>query len=93
MYRLSGLRNICSTDASQTVIERMRERAAARCPGITWAVADLLALPFADASFDVVIEKGVIDCFMVRVCSSCRRRRRRLPVALLSSHSCTLAAG
>jgi hypothetical protein len=29
-------------------------------------VADMLALPFEDGAFDVVIEKGSIDCFMAR---------------------------
>lgn len=28
---------------------------------ITWAVADMLSLPFPDASFDAVIDKGVLD--------------------------------
>jgi ubiquinone/menaquinone biosynthesis C-methylase UbiE len=66
MYRLSGLKNICSTDASPTVVAKMRERArASGCGAITWAVADMLALPYDAASFDVVIEKGSIDCFMV----------------------------
>ena len=29
--------------------------------GVTWAVADMLSLPFPDASFDAVIDKGVLD--------------------------------
>ena len=67
MCTLSGLRNVCSTDASPTVITRMRELAASRgCTAVDWRVADMLALPFADGSFDVVVEKGSIDCFMVR---------------------------
>jgi hypothetical protein len=73
MVRLSGLRNICSTDASATVVERMRERAARAdgCGCITWAVADMLALPFDDGAFDVVVEKGTIDCFMARARRCC----------------------
>ena len=64
---LSGLRNVCSTDASPTVVQRMRELAASRgCTAVTWQVADMLALPFPDGAFDVVIEKGSIDCFMAR---------------------------
>jgi hypothetical protein len=67
MYRASRLTNIVSTDASPTVVTRMRERAAASgCAGITWQVADMLALPFEDGAFDVVIEKGSIDCFLAR---------------------------
>ena len=64
---LSGLRNVCSTDASPTVVQRMRELAASRgCSAVQWQVADMLSLPFPDDSFDVVIEKGSIDCFMAR---------------------------
>ena len=74
MCTLSGLRNVCSTDASPTVIARMRELAASRgCTMVSWQVADMLALPFADGSFDVVVEKGSIDCFMARPsCCSAR---------------------
>ena len=67
---LSGLRNVCSTDASPTVVQRMRELAASRgCTAVQWQIADMLALPCADGSFDVVVEKGVIDCFMARACA------------------------
>ncbi|GJP48871.1 hypothetical protein CLOM_g8145 [Closterium sp. NIES-68] len=33
--------------------------------GITWAVADMMALPFPDGHFDVVLEKGVLDVLFV----------------------------
>ncbi|CAI5516342.1 unnamed protein product [Closterium sp. Naga37s-1] len=36
-----------------------------RAAGITWAVADMMALPFPDACFDVVLEKGVLDVLLV----------------------------
>ncbi|CAI5469646.1 unnamed protein product [Closterium sp. Yama58-4] len=36
-----------------------------RAAGITWAVADMMALPFPDAAFDVVLEKGVLDVLLV----------------------------
>ncbi|CAI5995892.1 unnamed protein product [Closterium sp. NIES-65] len=36
-----------------------------RAVGITWAVADMMALPFPDAAFDVVLEKGVLDVLFV----------------------------
>lgn len=66
LFRLSGFKHVCSTDASPTVVEKMRARAAANgCGAITWCVADMLALPFPDASFDVAIEKGSLDCFLV----------------------------
>ncbi|CAI7886449.1 unnamed protein product [Closterium sp. NIES-54] len=36
-----------------------------RAVGMTWAVADMMALPFPDACFDVVLEKGVLDVLLV----------------------------
>ena len=80
MCTLSGLRNVCSTDASPTVVQRMKELSASRgCTAIDWQVADMLALPFADASFDVVVEKGSIDCFMARAPAASLRPVARVP--------------
>lgn len=33
--------------------------------GVKWLEADMLALPFADGSFDVVVEKGTMDVLFV----------------------------
>ena len=66
LVTVSGLQNVTSTDLSEVVVERMRAAALARgVPEVTWAVADMLALPFPEASFDVIIEKGTLDVFLV----------------------------
>lgn len=66
LVTVSGLKRVTSTDLSEVVVSRMRAAALARgVPEITWAVADMLALPFSDASFDIVIEKGTLDVFLV----------------------------
>ena len=46
----------------QVVIQRMQKKS--ETLGISqlqWKVADMLALPFEDASFDIVLEKGTMD--------------------------------
>ena len=69
MYRLSGCEHVVSTDLSQNLIERMRERAcrAGLPKTLEWLVADFTSLPFQAGSFDVVIEKGGIDCLLTTV--------------------------
>jgi SAM-dependent methyltransferase len=46
---------VVSTDYVGALLERGRERAAADCLPVTFREADAEALPFADASFDVVL--------------------------------------
>lgn len=69
MFHLSGVTQILSTDLSAVLIERMTERA--RKEGLPssleWRVADFTALPMAASEFDVVIEKGGIDCLLTGV--------------------------
>lgn len=43
----------------------MRARYAHCCPSLRWAVMDIRALTFPDATFDVVLEKGTLDVLMV----------------------------
>ena len=47
--------DVVSTDYVGALLERGRERAAADCLPVTFREADAEALPFADASFDVVL--------------------------------------
>ena len=69
MHALSGYEHIVSTDLSPTLIEKMRERALEQRlpPSLSWEVGDFTALPFEPGSFDVVIEKGAIDCLLTTV--------------------------
>jgi len=50
-------RDITSVDFAASVVEQM----AARFPVGQFVVADARALPFPDASFDLVVEKGTVD--------------------------------
>lgn len=79
---LPALSSIVVTDASGVAVAKGRARAAADAAAVaadaaargraeppadlTWALADAGALPFADASFDAVIEKGVFDALAAR---------------------------
>ena len=47
--------DVVSTDYVEALLERGRERAAAERLAVSFQVADAEALPFADASFDVVL--------------------------------------
>ncbi|NWQ62975.1 EFMT4 methyltransferase, partial [Neopipo cinnamomea] len=60
-----GYTNVTSIDFSPACIAAMRARCARCCPGLRWAVMDIRALAFPDASFDVVLEKGTLDVLMV----------------------------
>ncbi|KAK9836328.1 hypothetical protein WJX81_005572 [Elliptochloris bilobata] len=53
---------VTATDIAPAAIERMRARAdALGVASIQWREADMLALPFDDAAFDAVVEKGAMD--------------------------------
>ncbi|NWI12629.1 EFMT4 methyltransferase, partial [Crypturellus soui] len=62
LYEL-GYGDITSIDFSPACIEAMRARYA-HCAGLRWAVMDMRALRFPDASFDVVLEKGALDALL-----------------------------
>ncbi|KAK9808887.1 hypothetical protein WJX72_005851 [[Myrmecia] bisecta] len=63
---LEGFTKITNVDLSPVVIERMKAQAqAAQQTEMQWRVADMLDLPFADATFDVVLEKGTMDVLFV----------------------------
>ncbi|NXS94877.1 EFMT4 methyltransferase, partial [Jacana jacana] len=59
-----GYPDVTSVDFSPACIATMRARYA-HCPRLRWAVMDIRALTFPDATFDVVLEKGTLDVFMV----------------------------
>ena len=69
MHLLSGYTHIQSTDLSAVVVERMQRRAQEKQlpPSLAWSVADMTALPFEDGTFDAVVEKGSLDCFLTVV--------------------------
>ena len=73
MCTLSGLRNVCSTDASQTVITRMRELAASRgCTAVRWEVADMLAgLRVLPAGADAALTlSGIANLMQASSCTT-----------------------
>ncbi|CAM6095579.1 unnamed protein product [Calypogeia fissa] len=61
-----GFTQMTRTDLSPVVIDLVQKRSAGQgCEGIQYKVADMLDLPFDDNSFDIVIEKGTVDCLFV----------------------------
>ncbi|XP_057550395.1 uncharacterized protein LOC130828427 [Amaranthus tricolor] len=65
LYR-DGIKNVTCTDLSPIAVEKVQKRLL--CKGykeIKAMVADMLDLPFADETFDVVIEKGTMDVLFV----------------------------
>eukprot|EP00210_Caulerpa_lentillifera_P005556 g5315.t1 len=55
----AGFNNVLATDASHTLIKKLQKKASAS--GVEYEVADMFELPYKNASFDVVIEKGTLD--------------------------------
>lgn len=50
----------------QVVIKKMAAKAAAEgMHSLKWEAADMLAMPFSDQQFDVVLEKGTMDVLFV----------------------------
>ncbi|XP_021741562.1 methyltransferase-like protein 13 [Chenopodium quinoa] len=65
MYK-NGIKNITCTDLSPIVVEKVQKRLLLKeFKEIKAMVANMLDLPFADDSFDVVIEKGTMDVLFV----------------------------
>jgi 2-polyprenyl-3-methyl-5-hydroxy-6-metoxy-1,4-benzoquinol methylase len=52
-------KSIVNTDIAPTVIDQMKKRYTTE--GLEWVVDDATAMQFADASFDVLIDKGTMD--------------------------------
>lgn len=65
---LPHLEEVVATDISPTAVSKIAAKAAdltGSAVKVSAAVADMLALPFPDASFDAVVEKGTFDCLEV----------------------------
>jgi len=58
----AGYKNIVNIDNSPVVIKQMFERNVGR-PKMTWSVMDATSTSFEDETFDVVIDKSVLDTF------------------------------
>merc|ERR1712187_430436 len=58
----AGYANLVCGDTSQVVISRMREACVAAGRQIRWDVMDATQMPYDAATFDVVIDKSLIDC-------------------------------
>lgn len=58
-----GFKNIVNVDNSSVVISQMKSRNATNRPELQWVVGDATALCFQDASFDVALDKSVLDTF------------------------------
>ena len=58
-----GFKNIVNLDYSSIVIENMSAQYSQEMPEMTWVAMDVRDLKFDDCSFDVVIDKAVMDTF------------------------------
>eukprot|EP00747_Dinoflagellata_sp_TGD_P018574 gnl/TRDRNA2_/TRDRNA2_126588_c0_seq2.p1 gnl/TRDRNA2_/TRDRNA2_126588_c0~~gnl/TRDRNA2_/TRDRNA2_126588_c0_seq2.p1 ORF type:complete len:177 (+),score=15.58 gnl/TRDRNA2_/TRDRNA2_126588_c0_seq2:23-553(+) len=57
-----GFRRIVNIDISKVVVDLMAKRNAQRS-GMSWLVMDATQMTFPSGSFDLVLDKGVIDTF------------------------------
>ena len=61
-----GFTRITATDISTLAVQTLQSQARQQgLAQITWQQADMMALPFADASFDAVVEKATLDALVV----------------------------
>lgn len=63
MY-LAGYTTITNVDYSSVCMESMAQRHT-DCTGMSWVCMDARRLAFPDSSFDVVMEKGMLDAMLV----------------------------
>ena len=59
-----GYPSITSCDISPVALQRLQAKLSG-LPGLSWVCCDMLAMPFPDAAFDVVLEKGTLDVLFV----------------------------
>ncbi|KAM4861394.1 eEF1A lysine and N-terminal methyltransferase isoform 2-T2 [Thomomys bottae] len=59
-----GYQDIVNIDISEVVIKQMKERNASRRPRMSFLKMDMTQMEFADASFQVVLDKGTLDAVL-----------------------------
>jgi ubiquinone/menaquinone biosynthesis C-methylase UbiE len=88
LARWPNVREVVGVDAAQSLLQRAGEKSA-DLPNVTFQAADARSLPFADATFDVVVfdstlvhvpdaDRAVAEAFRVMRPRSPRGDRRRL---------------
>lgn len=67
----AGFRKVTNVDISSVVVNQMMARNQQIRPGLQWRVVDITRMPeFADQSFDVVLDKSIIDTMACNVNAS-----------------------
>ncbi|NXG46261.1 MET13 protein, partial [Psilopogon haemacephalus] len=64
MYDMGMCEDIMNIDISDTVIRQMQERSGSKRPKMSYLVMDMLQMDFADAQFQVVLDKGTLDALL-----------------------------
>eukprot|EP00976_Prorocentrum_cordatum_P064685 1177589-Prorocentrum_minimum.AAC.2 len=59
-----GFRKVTSIDFCESVVSFMKSRSAVNRPELKYLTMDALQLPFPDEYFDIVIDKGTLDCVL-----------------------------
>ncbi|XP_077628785.1 eEF1A lysine and N-terminal methyltransferase [Crocuta crocuta] len=59
-----GYQDIVNIDISEVVIKQMKERNASHRPQMSFLKMDMTQMEFADASFQVVLDKGTLDAVL-----------------------------
>uniref|UniRef100_A0A673U721 eEF1A lysine and N-terminal methyltransferase n=1 Tax=Suricata suricatta TaxID=37032 RepID=A0A673U721_SURSU len=59
-----GYQDIVNIDISEVAIKQMKERNASRRPQMSFLKMDMTQMEFADASFQVVLDKGTLDAVL-----------------------------
>lgn len=56
-----GYKHLTNIDISETVVNHMNQRNAARRPGLTFQQVDASQTPYEDASYQAALDKGTLD--------------------------------
>lgn len=63
----NGYENIVNVDNSSVVINQMKQRNYGMREGMKWMVGDAMKMRFKDGSFDLILDKGLLDDFHCNV--------------------------